>query len=181
MNRRMPTLAAAIIALPVLAGCSSAQPKAPTPGLTQPVDPPVPPSLGTEPAETEVEEITGPYNMFVTRSIRDLCTGPDPFFSFDSSKPRSDDQPTMKILVACMLSGPLRGKTIKLIGHTDPRGSPTYNEHLGLERAKKVKLFLVTNGVEPNRVQTASIGAEGAAQAPKEWPQDRRVQIQLVR
>ena len=86
----------------------------------------------------------------------------------------------MKNLVACMLSGPLHGRTIKLIGHTNPRGTAKYNDRLGLQRAEKVKKFLVANGIDPAHVLTASAGAEDAARAPKEWPLDRRVQVQLV-
>ena len=56
---------------------------------------------------------------------------------FDSADAKKD-QPTMQMLSNCMIDGPLRGKTIKLIGHTDPRGSVGYNDKLGLERAEKV-------------------------------------------
>jgi peptidoglycan-associated lipoprotein len=125
-------------------------------------------------------EIDGLYSMFITEPVRTVCAGPDPFFSFDSSKPKADDQPTMRTLLTCMITGPLRGKTIRLIGHTDPRGTATYNDDLGLARAEKVKKFLVTNGIDESRVLTASMGAEGAAEAPKDWGKDRRVQIQLV-
>jgi peptidoglycan-associated lipoprotein len=86
----------------------------------------------------------------------------------------------MKNLVTCMTAGPLRGKGVKLIGHTDPRGSPGYNDKLGLERAEKVKTFLVANGVEATRVETATMGADEASQAPKEWARDRRVEVQLA-
>ncbi|MEO6420938.1 MAG: OmpA family protein, partial [Polyangiaceae bacterium] len=55
-----------------------------------------------------------------------------------------------------------------------------YNDKLGLERAEKVKTFLVANGIEATRVQTATMGADEASSAPKEWPQDRRVEIQLA-
>jgi peptidoglycan-associated lipoprotein len=127
-----------------------------------------------------VEEV-GPYNMYITESIRRWCSGPDPFFTFDSSKPVGDDQPTLKNLIWCMVSGPLQGKTVKLIGHADPRGTAGYNEQLGLHRAERVKKFLVTNGIDPARIETASVGSEEAGQAPKEWATDRRVEIQLVR
>ena len=86
----------------------------------------------------------------------------------------------MKVLVECMTSGPLRGKRIRLVGHTNPRGTDAHNDNLGLRRAQRVKTFLVGNGIEQERIETASMGAEGAAQAPKDWGRDRRVRIQLV-
>lgn len=75
----------------------------------------------------------------------------------------------MKNLITCMTSGALRDTTIKLIGHADPRGTANYNEKLGLQRAEKVRAFLVGNGVDKARVQVASVGAEDAAPAPQEW------------
>jgi len=125
-------------------------------------------------------EVDGPYSMYVTEEVHRMCAGSDPFFAFDASKPLGDDQPTMKNLVLCMTSGPLQGKTIRLIGHADPRGTAAYNLELGLERAEKVKKFLVANGIAPARVETASMGSEDAAKAPKDWAADRRVEIQLV-
>ncbi len=128
----------------------------------------------------QIEEIEGPWSMYVAESVRLVCSGPDPFFAFDSSKPMLADQPTMKNLVECMLSGALRGRTIKLTGRTDPRGTAGLNADLGLRRAEKVKKFLVANGIEQGRIETASMGAEDAAQEPKDWARDRRVQIELV-
>lgn len=180
MVRISSTVVAVLPALFVLGSCATKVPQSPTAGLTQPVDPPALPSPGRAPGTVEIEDIAAPYNMYISESVRVVCAGPDPFFAFDAAKPMGDDQPTMKNLVACMTVGPLRGRTIKLIGHTDPRGTAAYNERLGLERAEKVKKFLVTNGIDPARIVTASMGADDAANAPKEWAVDRRVQIQLV-
>ncbi len=86
----------------------------------------------------------------------------------------------MQMLANCMIDGPLRGKTIKLIGHTDPRGAATYNDKLGLERAGRVRDYLITHGVNDNRVQVATAGEDEARSAPADWAKDRRVEIQLV-
>jgi peptidoglycan-associated lipoprotein len=177
MNRCIPIVAAVLLALPAFAGCATEEPKSPDRGLTEPFDPPQPPDLGRAPGTVEIDSL---YSMYITDSVRNACSGPDPFFTFDSSKPTGPDQPTMKNLVECMITGPLRGKSIKLIGHTDPRGTAEHNEDLGLKRAEKVKTFLVRSGVEKERVETASMGAEGAESAPAAWGRDRRVQIQLV-
>jgi peptidoglycan-associated lipoprotein len=109
-----------------------------------------------------------------------MCSGPAPFFEFDSVDTKKD-QPTMQMLANCMIDGPLRGKTIKLIGHTDPRGAVGYNDKLGLERAEKVKTYLLAHGVDANRVQTDTVGEDEANAAPEKWKTDRRVEIQLVR
>ena len=177
MNRCRPVVFAALLALPILGGCATEEPKSPTAGLTQPFNPPQPPDLGRAPGTVEIE---GLYSMYVMDSVRTVCSGPDAFFTFDSSKPTQTDQPTMNVLLTCMTSGPLRGKTIRLTGYTDPRGTDAHNEVLGLARAEKVKRFLVNRGIERSRIETASMGAEGARQAPQDWGSDRRVQVDVV-
>ena len=119
--------------------------------------------------------------MYVAEPVRKVCAGSVPFFEFDSSDTRDTDQPTMQSLAECMTSGPLKGKSILLIGHTDPRGTSAYNEKLGLELAERVKRYLVAHGIESGRVEVKSLGKDEASPAPAEWARDRRVEIQLVR
>lgn len=167
-----------MLAVPALGACGAPhEPTSPSVGLTKPIHPPPGEDLGRIPPRVLID---GAYSMWVTDGVRSTCAGPAPFFALDSSKPLADDDPTMKNLVACMTSGPLRGRTIRLIGHTDPRGTPDYNDALGLERAEKVKKVLVANGVGERRVVTASVGEDVASPAPKDWPTDRRVEVQLV-
>ena len=160
-----------------LAGCRSPEPESPSAGLTS-VEAPRAPDLGRGAPRVTAE---GAYNMYVAEPVRKVCSGSVPFFEFDSSDTRDTDQPSMQTLAECMTSGPLSGKSIKLIGHTDPRGTPTYNEKLGLVRAERVKHYLVTHGVDPTRVQVESLGEDQASPAPQDWPKNRRVEIQLVR
>ena len=166
-----------VVALAVgVAGCHTPEPESPAVGLTKPVDPPSPPDLGRSPDRVETNPL---YHLWLTDPVRSACSGPDPFFDFNSSE-TTGAQPTMQTLVNCMLSGPLKGKSILLVGHTDPRGTPQFNEKLGLDRAERVKRYLTTNGVEPNRVQTSSVGEEEASPSPADWPKDRRVEIRLA-
>ncbi len=160
-----------------LAACHPEEPQSPSEGLTRPVDPPKPPDLGRGASRVEVHPL---YGLLWTETIRTICAGPDPFFAFDASKPDTLDQDTMKNLVACMTSGPLKGKSITLIGRTDPRGTEQYNEKLGLERAERVKTYLVSKGIEPGRVKTRSLGKDDASLLPKDWPADRRVDIHVT-
>lgn len=125
-------------------------------------------------------EVHALYNIWLGE-VKDICQGPSPFFEFDSAKTDADDQPTMQTLASCMVGGALKGRSIRLIGHTDPRGSAEYNDKLGLERAEHVKRYLVAHHVEPARVVVESAGEEDASKAPAQWPKDRRVEIRLVR
>jgi len=174
MKRILSTVA--VLSFLVVGGCHILEPESPVAGLTKPVNPPEPPDLGRSAARTHVNQL---YNLWVGDSIRSLCSGPAPFFEFDSAN-ATESQPTMQTLVNCMLDGPLKGKSIQLIGHTDPRGSVEYNDQLGMERAERVKRYLVTNGVETDRVLVSSVGEKEASSAPQDWPKDRRVEIQLA-
>jgi peptidoglycan-associated lipoprotein len=174
MNRLLSYL---IVVIAIAAGgCHWTEPESPVVGLTKPLDPPQPPDLGHSPDRMEGDVL---YSLWLGDAVRSLCSGPAPFFQFDSSSTVAS-QPTMQTLVNCMLSGPLKGKTIRLIGHTDPRGSAQYNDKLGMERAERVKRYLVTNGVGGDRIQTSSVGEEEASAAPQDWPKERRVEIQLA-
>ncbi|MGH7280843.1 MAG: OmpA family protein [Polyangiaceae bacterium] len=152
-------------------------PQSPAVGLDKPVNPPSAPNLGHYEARNETDML---YSMWETSPIRDICQGPDPFFSFDSAKPDNLSQPSMQNLVDCMRTGALAGKNIMVIGRTDPRGSEDYNIKLGRDRADRVKKYLVANGIDPTRVITDSAGKHDAHADPKEWQGDRRVEIELA-
>jgi peptidoglycan-associated lipoprotein len=167
------------LSLIAAAGCASSAPPPQSPASSPPV---TSASQATAPVPVVVTEDLGPYNMYIADPIlvTMTCSGPDPFFAFDVAKPLTADKPTMNNLVACLRTGPMQGKTVKLIGHTDPRGTAAFNERLGLQRAENVKKYLVANGIDAAHVVTASMGAEDAAKAPKAWATDRRVQIQVA-
>ncbi len=84
------------------------------------------------------------------------------------------------------LTGKLKGITLEVIiavGHTDAIGGDAYNQKLSVKRAEAVKAYLVTKGIEPNRIYTEGKGkkqpvadnktAEGRAK-------NRRVEIEVV-
>jgi outer membrane protein OmpA-like peptidoglycan-associated protein len=159
------------------AACNVQPSQSPVAGLTEPIHTPKAPDLGHYPSRVEYGEL---YHIYLGEPVHRACAGPTPYFDFDSTKATTEDHPTMQTLVTCMITGPLAGKSILLVGHTDPRGTAAYNAKLGLERAERVKTYLVTNGVDRSRVQIVSDGSEDASPYPKDWPTDRRVGIQLA-
>ena len=160
-----------------VAACHEPEPTSPSVGLTKAVTPPKMPDQGRGASRTEMDQL---YSVYIGDALVHSCSGSAPFFQFDSADPKKD-QPTMQMLANCMIDGPLKGKSIQLIGHTDPRGSAGYNEKLGLERAERVQQYLVTHGVNASRVEVGSVGAEEARDTPKDWPKDRRVEIRLAK
>jgi outer membrane protein OmpA-like peptidoglycan-associated protein len=155
-------------------GCREPEPSSPVVGLTEPTDPPKFPLLDNYPER----EVT--VHMYVTTNVRQFCTGPDPFFHFDSDRISPHDQPGLYSLAICMKTGALKDSRIQLTGRADPRGTTPYNEKLGLERAERVKAFLVSQGIATGRLVTASLGKAGAEPGEDKWGTDRRVDVELV-
>lgn len=72
---------------------------------------------------------------------------------------------------------------IRVIGHTDIRGSDEYNNVLSKERALSVKALLVANGVAESRIQTIGAGSQFARARSGDWlgyAKDRRVTIRFL-
>ena len=44
------------------------------------------------------------------------------------------------------------------VGHTDRIGSEAYNQKLSIRRAEAVKAYLISKGIQPNRVYTEGKG-----------------------
>ena len=164
-----------VFALGSLAGgCAAPQePASPVVGLREPVDSPDQPDLGNYASRTRTLET---YHLFVTTTVQS-CAGLYPTFDFDSAKVDTEEQPGLRDLAQCMKTGPLHGKRVLVTGKTDPRGTDAYNDKLGLERAARVKRYLLAHGISSDRVATTSVGESDASPLPRDWPQDRHVQI----
>ncbi|MEG0037173.1 MAG: OmpA family protein [Victivallaceae bacterium] len=67
-------------------------------------------------------------------------------------------------------------------GHTDERGTASYNLALGVRRANSVKNFLIKKGISPDRILPVSYGKERpVAMEHNEvcWRQNRRTEFKL--
>ncbi len=64
--------------------------------------------------------------------------------------------------------------TILVEGHTDDRGTHPYNDRLSLLRAEAVKNYLVSRGIDPNRIKTVGFGKRKPV-APNETEFGRRL------
>jgi peptidoglycan-associated lipoprotein len=76
-----------------------------------------------------------------------------------------------------------KGKSLQVQGHCDERGSTEYNLALGELRARSVREYLTTYGVEDNRVKTISFGEEKPAaegHSEDQWAQNRRADFVLT-
>jgi len=105
----------------------------------------------------------------------------DAFFDFDKSVLKPEAKTSLDALVAKL--APINLEVVIAVGHTDGIGSDAYNDKLSVRRAEAVKAYLVSKGIEPNRVYTEGKGkkqpvadnksAEGRAK-------NRRVEVEVV-
>lgn len=101
-------------------------------------------------------------------------------FAFDSSRLSDTDYKALDIQAAFLNSAEGRNKKIVIQGHTDERGTRTYNLALGERRANAVKGYLEAKGVAASRIEVISFGFEkpvDPAHTEEAWAKNRRAQI----
>ncbi|MEO8839846.1 MAG: outer membrane protein OmpA [Herbaspirillum sp.] len=105
----------------------------------------------------------------------------DAFFDFDKSVLKPDGKAKLDDL-----SSKLQGMNLEVIiavGHTDSVGTVAYNQKLSVRRANAVKAYLVSKGIEANRVYTEGKGELQPVATNKTAAgraKNRRVEIEVV-
>jgi len=105
----------------------------------------------------------------------------DAFFDFDKAVLKTEGKAKLDDLV-----GKVKGISLEVIiavGHTDSVGTDAYNQKLSVRRAEAVKAYLVSKGIEKNRVYTEGKGekqpvADNKTSAGR--AKNRRVEIEVV-
>ena len=122
-------------------------------------------------------------SVFIDPKIATICgmSQPKAFFEFDSAVVEAAEDKSLATLAQCATTGPLKGRKLDLIGHTDPRGTDEYNAKLGQSRAQAVETYLARQGMEACTMNVKSEGEQGTApNSPEEFPYDRLVDIRLA-
>lgn len=190
---------AALLALPLVAGCPQQRRIA-----TTPEQPPVqqPSSsqqgrAGTDSAGASTESITerqlstsgdsgqagqGKADQTDISSLQELSTAlRDIHFDYDKHDIRDDAKPVLKDLAGRLAKdGQL---SVIIEGHCDDRGTGEYNLALGDRRASATKIYLLSLGVPSGRMQTVSYGEEKPlcnAATEECWEKNRRAHFVLA-
>ncbi len=105
----------------------------------------------------------------------------DAFFDFDKATLKPAGKAKLDDLV-----GKVKGINLEVIiavGHTDSVGSDAYNQKLSVKRAESVKAYLVSKGIEKNRIYTEGKGEKQPVADNKTTEgraKNRRVEIEVV-
>ena len=136
-------------------------------------------SGGVQPAGESIavgEDIARVCNLHVD----DITSAPK--YDFDRSDLQAGDRATLAKVAECLTTGPLKGRSVKLIGRADARGESNYNMVLGAQRAGGVADYLAHLGVARARLGVTSRGELDAVGLDEiGFKIDRRVDIVLAR
>ena len=105
----------------------------------------------------------------------------DVLFDFDKATLKPAGQSKLDDLASKVKD--INLEVVIAIGHTDSIGDDAYNQKLSIRRAESVKAYLVSKGVEANRVYTEGKGEKQpvASNATKDGRQkNRRVEIEVI-
>lgn len=154
-------------------GCGPAPAPAPAPApVVAPPAPPAPPAPAVAPRAAPAPQ--APAASKVTYAA-------DAFFDFDKATLKPAGKAKLDDLV-----GKVKGINLEVIiavGHTDNVGSDVYNQKLAVKRAESVKAYLVSKGIEKNRIYTEGKGEKQPVADNKTTEgraKNRRVEIEVV-
>ncbi len=165
----------------VALACSSDPKPPPLPPVAQVEAPPPPPP--PEPPPEKPGDDPRQSTIKVSDEIMEACgiSDAEAKFEYDSARVQRGDQPVLNKLVQCFTSGKLSGRTMRLVGHADPRGEAEYNMVLGGKRADNVKSYLSAQGLPDRQGETTSRGEIDATGTDESgWSGDRRVDVILA-
>jgi OmpA-OmpF porin, OOP family len=155
------------------AGCATQEEPKPAPQPQQ-VPPPPPPKPAPAPEPKKEAPKPKPVAEKVTFAA-------DVTFDFDKANVRPEGRAKLDDLANKVKS--INLEVVIAIGHADEIGGHAYNDKLSVRRAEAVKAYLVSKGVEPNRVYTEGKGKRQpiASNKTKEGrAKNRRVEIEVI-
>lgn len=105
----------------------------------------------------------------------------DAFFDFDKAVLKPEGKAKLDDLASKV--GGINLEVVIAVGHTDSTGAAKYNQSLSVRRAEAVKAYLVSKGIESNRIYTEGKGLSQpvADNATREGrAKNRRVEVEVV-
>lgn len=173
---RAAWLGCGALVLSVLA-CASDKKPALTAAETSPV-------ASEEPAKSQMVG-DGGTTIRLSPEIMQDCRFPAdpeevPQFDVDQATLRPRGRDILADVASCLKDGPLKNRTVTIVGRADKRGTDEHNHQLGANRADATRAYLVRKGVPENKLLVVSRGEEGATGNDADtMALDRRVDLML--
>ncbi|MFP5272343.1 OmpA family protein [Coleofasciculus sp.] len=98
-----------------------------------------------------LQEIPGVDSVTNTVQLQPLALASRIYFDLDSAELEASEQDKMDALTEFLKDYP--NQSLRVIGHSDPSGTPLENQGLALERAKTVAEVLVRQGIDARRLE----------------------------
>ncbi len=174
-NAMRPALS--LLAAAALVACGNAKPASPPQAAA-------PPQMSAQAASHDPPKAVS-SNVALDADILRACkiefsnTTDAPKFDFDSTELMPDDLRVLGQVAACLTTGPLKGRSVELIGRADPRGTTEYNMALGGRRAHQVTDYLQQHGVSARLRETSRGALDATGHDESGWRADRRVDLVL--
>ena len=171
----MKKLMLALVVVALAAGCATEEAAKPAPAP----EPKPAPAPAPAPAPTPVQEVKLAAKP---KPVAEKVTfAADVLFDFDKSVIKPEGKAKLDDL-----AGKVRGINLEVviaIGHADSIGSDAYNQKLSVRRAESVKAYLVSKGIESNRIYTEGKGEKQPVADNKTREgraKNRRVEIEVI-
>mgnify|MGYP001252759782 CR=1 FL=1 len=161
-----------LIAMIAASGCRKKKPAAMGPETLAPEDLDAP--IGF------VEESGLPEREVTEFGIRVEATLDPVYFQFDSARVDVSESAKADRVAAFLRANPKYKLVVE--GHCDERGTAEYNMALGERRAQAVRAYLLSVGVDADRIRTLSFGEEKPAapgRAESDWSRNRRAEFAI--
>ncbi|HZO03229.1 MAG TPA: OmpA family protein [Burkholderiales bacterium] len=174
-----------LIALAFAAGCATEppkpEPKPAPPPAPKPAPPPEPKPAPPAPAPAPAPEKPKPEPEKPKPVAEKVTFAADVLFDFDKAVIKPEGKSKLDDI-----SNKARGVNLEVviaIGHADSVGSDAYNQRLSVRRSESVKAYMVSKGIEPNRVYTEGKGEKQPVADNKTRDgraKNRRVEIEVI-
>jgi OOP family OmpA-OmpF porin len=165
--------ASILVALLFVAACATQE--APTPA-PEPAPAPAPAPVAAPAPKPEAKPEAKPKPV-----AEKVTFAADVLFDFDKSVVKPEGRSKLDDLANKVKD--INLEVVIAIGHADSVGSDEYNQKLSVRRAEAVKAYLITKGVETNRVYTEGKGEKQpvASNKTKEGrAKNRRTEIEVI-
>ncbi len=111
---------------------------------------------------------------------------PNIYYNFNDATLRPDARKDLDLVVSLMRQQP--SITVELASHTDCRGNEQYNQQLSQRRANGVVEYLVSRGIEQNRLKPVGYGEseprnicqDGVTCTEQEHARNRRTEVRIL-